>query len=85
MQIEKWFNTEGIKRFYFPGKVFRGGISDKNFESRSFSGVSRSRRKSPGYKYSGSSSPLPAFNSGCFSRSARQYSSRGLDRTGRSA
>lgn len=24
MQIEKWFNTETIKRFYFPGKIFIG-------------------------------------------------------------
>lgn len=24
MQIEKWFNTDEIKRFYFPGKIFIG-------------------------------------------------------------
>ena len=24
MQIEKWFNTAEIKRFYFPGKIFIG-------------------------------------------------------------
>lgn len=24
MQIEKWFNTDKIKRFYFPGKIFVG-------------------------------------------------------------
>lgn len=24
MQIEKWFNTDTIKRFYFPGKIFIG-------------------------------------------------------------
>lgn len=29
MQIEKWFNTDNIKRFYFPGRIFVGlGVFD---------------------------------------------------------